>query len=175
MGTSKIIYRMSHFPNGLRRRRWRRERGPPGPRCPDQGGNGKAWLGRGQRPGTARLGTAGGPGSPPRLLPTSRCRPGRPGCRFPPLTGSSPGTARLGMARHGTGRPVEVKVPETGRPQHGGRACSERPGYGRRAAAANPGGSLWNSYRGLPRKHTVGEDGFISLKSTPRCYVRVGG
>lgn len=178
MGTSKIIYRMSHFPNGLRRRRWRRERGPAGPRRPGQEGNGKARLGRGQSPGTARHGLARhgrGARRPPRLLPASRCRPGRPGRCFPPLTGSPPGTARLGTARHGTGRPVEVKVPETGRPQRRCRACSERPGYGRRAAAAKPGGSLWSSYRGLPRKHTAGEDSLISLKSTPTCYVRVGG
>lgn len=55
MGTSKIIYRMSQFPNGLRRRRWRRDRGAAGTRRP------------GHRPGRTRREGAAAGSSPARL------------------------------------------------------------------------------------------------------------
>lgn len=79
MGTSKIIYGMSQFPNGLRRRRW--WRGPAGPQRPGRRGDEGGAAG-GQRParfGPARL----------RVPPASLCRPGsaRPGSPRP-LVGS---------------------------------------------------------------------------------------
>lgn len=59
MGTSKIIYGMSQFPNGLRRRRW--WRGPAGPQRPGRRGDGGGQLGGSARLGSARPGSASRP------------------------------------------------------------------------------------------------------------------
>lgn len=66
MGTSKIIYRMSQFPNGLRRRRWRRDRSATGTRRPG------CRAGRTRREGAAA-------GSAPARLGSARSRQGPPG------------------------------------------------------------------------------------------------